>query len=283
MQDFVPPPIVQPNQNGRDYLIALCNLFDAPFDEIPEELQNPALQLFTGLYIFPAIEGRRDRAAALNELDDLCNEYFPLSEIEGLWPHIKDGLALNWGSQGGTIRGSYYRVRAEMIVYHSKWRRLTMGNPDDLVTGYRWRRIVTGLFEMVVGIVGAGVAYGSIDGVLGKGVENAIASQGNAPKRIADGFKAGGQRLMSGGSGVIQAATKGRGVVALGSRGGAMGLLGVYVFGHMYSAIKDEEDDIRDAITLRVLSGEIDEIYLDDINGPIDVIHDIMNETWWEE
>ena len=67
----------------------------------------------------------------------------------------------------------------------------------------------------------------------------------------------------------------------LASRGGAAGILGVYGLTYVYSQLEDEEDDIRDAITLRVLSGEIDESYLDQMDAPIDYIGAIEGIRWW--
>jgi len=283
MQDLVDTPIVPPNRNGRDILIALCNLFDAPFGEIPEQLQPMALQIFGGLYFVPAIDDAGQRRQALDELDDMCNEYFPLTDITGLMPHVWDGIAMNWGTVSGTIRGAYFRTRAEMIVYRNKWRGLTMGDPEDLVRGYRWRRLVTGLFEAITSVVTAGGLYGIADAVGGKAAEGYFARDSlTRGQRVGSVIREGGLRARAGGSGVLQAATNGRGITALGSRGGALGLLGVYVIGHQYSILKDQEDDIRDAITLRVLLGEFDQQYLDDINGPLDVARDIIVESWYE-
>ena len=283
MNDFTPPPIVHEADNGLDYLKALCNLFDAPFDKIPKDRRVAALQLFAGLYVYPAIDNGDMRIKALEELDDLCHEYFPIPEHDGLWSAAKygwqSGIAHSWGAQHPDVRAAYFSTRAEMIVYRSKWRKLTMGNPDDLITGYRWRRLVTGLIEATVGVVIAGSAYGVADGTAGKFLEGLLQKGGGGREAI----RQGAARLRSGGSGVVQAATRGRGVSALATRGGAAGLLGLYTFGYMYAQLKDEEQDIRNAITLRVLNQELDNKYLDDINGPIDVLNDIAVEIWWEK
>lgn len=280
MQDFSPPPIVQDRDNGLAYLRALCNLFNAPFDRIAEEDQMTALQLFGGLYLYPAIEEGSLRVSTMRELDDLMNQYFPLDPPDGAWAAMKegfaDGLALNWGTESATVRGAYARVRAEMIVYRNKWRDLTMGDPDDLITGYRWRSVVTGVFAAIGGIAGTLTVTEFAAGTAAKGLEGYIPN-----RSIRDGARAAAQRALAGGSGPAQVLTRGRGVAALATRGGVAGIMGVYGLTYTYAVIESEEDDIRDAITLRVLSGELDESYIDQMNAPIDYVGAIEGIKWW--
>lgn len=275
MQDFSPPDIVPDNQNGLVYLRALCQLFDMNFDDIPEHLRGEALQVFAGLYVYPAIKEYHDRREADRELTELVDEYFP-SEDLSLRDSIWLAFNLNYGTSNTNVRAAWAATRAEMIVYRAKWLRLTVGDPDDLIQGYRWRRIVTGVIEGAVLLVTAGGALGTLDASVARGIEGGIKGGSSAAWRD---FLA---RLRSGGSGIVQAATNGRGITALASRGGALGLLGSYVIGTTYLNLKDDEEEIRAAISLRVLNGEISEDYLDDINGPVDVVQDMVVEKWYE-
>lgn len=270
------PAIVNERDNGLDYLRALCDLFEAPFEKIPNEKRIPALQLFTALYMYPAIENGSFRVQAREEMDNYMNEHFPFPDDLTAWESMKygasAGLSASWGTQAPDVRAAYANTIAGMIVYSAKWRNLTMGTPDDLLQGYRWRRVVTGLFEAVAGVIGVGVLAGSADGVLGKGIEGWI----KAGPRGA--ISQGAARLAAGGSGVIDAATRGRGVRALATRGGAAGLLGAYTIGYVYANLKDEEQDIRNAMVLMALHDEELEQYVDDMNGPIDALKDIYVE-----
>ncbi|MCF6445025.1 hypothetical protein [Nereida sp. MMG025] len=275
MQDFTPPDIVPDNQNGLVFLRQLCLLFDMNYDDIPENLRGEALQVFAGLYVYPAIENTADRHEADRELRQLVDEYFPVEDLrfmDGVWM----ALNMDYGTSNTNVRTAWGATRTEMMFYRAKWTRLTIGDPDDLIQGYRWRRIVTGVIESVVLLVTAGGAYGTIETSIARGIEGGITGGRTA---AWSSFLA---RLRSGGSGIVQAATEGRGVTSLASRGGVLGLLGSYVIGTTYLGLKDDEEEIRAAIALRVLNGEISEDYLDDINGPIDVIRDMARERWYE-
>lgn len=284
MQDLNPPPIVQPENNGLEYLKALCNLFDQDFSQIPIESQNEGLQLFGGLYCLPAARSFEEQQTAAEELDDLCNEYFPIPEMEGVWDAIKtgiqEGLAYGWGADHKWVRGAYFHTRADMLFKRNKWQQLTMGDPDDLVAGYRYRRMMTSVFEAVVTVAGVSVATGDVAAPLmsslSKGSEALISE-----KSVGKALQSGLQRLKSGGSGPIQALTRGRGVSALASRGGAAGIAGVYILGNIYANVKDEEEEIRAAIALRVLNDELDVSYEDKVNKGIGVFIDVSRE-WYQ-
>ncbi len=271
-------PIVYDEDNGLAMLKAFCQLYDLPFDKIPKQKHGQALHLFAMLYMLPASIKGSERKQADTEFMDTFNQYFPLSEMDtSAMAAIRDGLNLSgWGVEAGTIRGGIMTVRAEMIVYRSKWFNLTNINEtniDDLIQGYRWRRLVTGVFEYA----GRLIKLGSVSALPGVALVDSIKTGS-----VKSGIAKASTRALSGGSAVIEAATKGRGLLATSARGGVIGVGAGFVLMDIYSRIKNEEDDIRDAIALHALNDEDYAVYLDDLNDPSDVISNIIIETWWE-
>lgn len=286
MNELTPPAIVNERDNGLTYLTLLCNLFEVDLASVPEEKRPEALQLFSGLYVFPSIDDGGARAQALDELDDLANEHFPIPEFEGigdaLMHGLQAGLAHSWGTTNPDVRSAYFNTRAQMIVYRNRWRNLTMGPPGDLVQGYRWRRLVTAFIEGVAGLVIAGGAYSTVEAAAARGVEGSINS-GSMREGVRQGIRQGTQRLAAGGSGIVQAATNGRGLPALASRGGALGLFGLYVISYAYATLKDEETDIRNAVALRALEDPSLEPYLDEIDeGFFGAAASLVTDEWYE-